>query len=103
MPRLILTGNCGIINPRCIWVDKMHIINTNYNMPLTRAKFRCTEITTTSLGQRVKMEPVTNGCTENAQFFKLTPYGSVDMGTLNPEVEFKPGKCYYVDFTEAPG
>lgn len=42
--------------------------------------------------------------TENAIFGRATPCGEVSMQIANPAAAafFKPGKKYYVDFTEAP-
>lgn len=41
---------------------------------------------------------------ENAVFGKATPWGECVMGIANPAAKefFKPGKSYYVSFTEAP-
>jgi hypothetical protein len=41
---------------------------------------------------------------ENAIFGKATPWGETVMGIANPAAVrfFKPGKKYYVTFTEAP-
>lgn len=41
---------------------------------------------------------------ENAIFGMATPCGSVQLSIANPDAAafFKPGKKYYVDFTEAP-
>lgn len=41
---------------------------------------------------------------ENAIFGKYTPWGECVMGITNPNALdfFKPGKKYYVTFTEAP-
>lgn len=41
---------------------------------------------------------------ENAVFGKATPWGEIQMGIANPAAKefFKPGKKYYVTFTEAP-
>lgn len=41
---------------------------------------------------------------ENAIFGKATPWGETVMGIANPPAArfFKPGKKYYVTFTEAP-
>lgn len=68
-----------------------------------RAKFTCTEKTETQDGFKIKMVPVTCGSKENEQFFKYTPYGSLEIGTINPTAaaDLKPGKQYYVDLTEA--
>lgn len=69
-----------------------------------RAKFKVTSITETEGGNKqIKLQPVTSGSPENAEFFKWTPYGSIDMGTVNPAAaeQFKPGAEFYVDFTPA--
>jgi len=65
------------------------------------AKFECREVTHTVDGKSVSMAPVTDDSPENAEFFRWTPFGSLEMGIVNPEVEFTPGKKYYVEFTEA--
>lgn len=41
---------------------------------------------------------------ENAVFGKYTPWGEARLGIANPAAKafFKPGKSYYVTFTEAP-
>lgn len=66
-----------------------------------RAKFTCEEVAKTVNGNRVKLTPVYGGSEENDKFFSLTPYGQIEVGTINPNVEFEPGKEYYVDFTPA--
>jgi len=68
-----------------------------------RAKFVCNVKTQTMDGYTVKFTPVTSGSEENDQYFKWTPFGSLEMGTLNPEAaeQFTPGMEYYVDFTPA--
>lgn len=46
-----------------------------------------------------------NEASENADFTKYTPYGCCELGISAdaPAAEFfKPGKKYYVTFTEAP-
>ena len=67
----------------------------------TRAKFICDEVAATTTGTTVRMSPVTSGNEENAKFFQWTPFGKIEMGTINPDVKFVPGKEYYVDFIEA--
>lgn len=75
-----------------------------------RAKMECR-----GLGQSSPSGAITRvdlGCvysdkdkTENAKFTKYTPWGSCEMGidADAPAAEFfKPGKKYYVTFTEAP-
>lgn len=69
-----------------------------------RAKFKLTEKTELEGNySRVKFQPVTGGSIENESFFKWTPYGSIDIGTINENVlkSMTVGKSYYVDFTEA--
>lgn len=71
-------------------------------METVRAKFKCTSKTLEENGARIKLEPVVGGSKENESFFKWTPYGSVEIGLVNPETaeSFIPGRTYYVDFTE---
>lgn len=41
---------------------------------------------------------------ENRLFWQATPSGKLEMQVVNPEAwsRFEMGKCYYLDFTEAP-
>ncbi|GAB3099717.1 hypothetical protein G8770_03575 [Aestuariicella hydrocarbonica] len=68
-----------------------------------RAKFKVQSVTKDANGHSVKLEPVTCGSVENERFFKWTPCGSIQIGTLNEEAanQFEPGKEFYVDFTQA--
>jgi hypothetical protein len=66
-----------------------------------RAKFVCDEVATTVSGKKVSMSPVTSGSEENESFFKWTPFGKLEMGVVNPDVEFIPGQEYFIDFTPA--
>jgi len=68
-------------------------------MANTRAKFKCVEVTQMEYGNKAKFLVVTNDNLENASFFKMTPYGSIEMGTLNPNIVFIPGREYFIDFT----
>jgi hypothetical protein len=70
---------------------------------VVRAKFKCVELTQTENGEKIKLIPVSSGSKENENFFKWTPYGSIEIGTINTEAakEFNVGKQYYVDFTLA--
>lgn len=68
---------------------------------MTRAKVMCIEVTHTTTGRRVKFQPVLNDSEENKAFFKWTPFGTIELGILNPDVEFEVGQNYYVDFTKA--
>ena len=70
---------------------------------MVRAKFKVTEVTENENGHRIKMTPVTTGSEENKQFFKYTPYGSIEIGTINNDVakELLVGQDFYVDFTKA--
>jgi hypothetical protein len=79
---------------------------------MVRAKFRVTEITHTSAnyggqaGKRendqVVLEPAMDD--ENKTWARYTPCGKIQMTINNPLAldEFKPGECYFVDFTLAP-
>jgi len=64
---------------------------------MIRAKFTVTNVTQTE----VTLLTVTYGSEENEKFFELTPYGSIKMGTINPDAikQFEVGKEFYVDFT----
>lgn len=71
-----------------------------------RAKFRVTEKELTANGDgegRVKLEAVTSGSEENDEFFKWTPYGVLDMGTINAQAlaQFEEGDEFYVDLVKA--
>ncbi len=68
-----------------------------------RTKFVVEEIKLTANGGTLTLIPVTNGSAENAKFFKYTPWGKVEVGTINREAlnEFEPGVEFYVDFTRA--
>ena len=67
-----------------------------------RAKFKVTSVTEQEGNVKsVKLVPVVGGSPENAEFFKWTPFGSIEIGTLNEKAseQFKPGSQFYVDFT----
>ncbi len=51
----------------------------------------------------IKLMPVTGNSEENKQFFRWTPAGSIDLGTVNPAVveQFHIGDEFYIDFTPA--
>ena len=69
-----------------------------------RAKFKVQELITREGGHgSVKLSPVMGGSPENDKFFKWTPGGCIDIGTVNPEAlaQFIPGAQFYVDFTPA--
>ncbi len=65
-----------------------------------RAKFRCTAKNQTETGYTLTFEPVTSGSPENDSFYKWTPWGKLEMGTINDEAAkgFVPGQSYYLDF-----
>ena len=74
-----------------------------------RAKFRCDGINKSLSGRdeitTIVLNPVYSNDpnSENAQFWKYTPQGRVELGTINIEAakRFELGKEYYVDFTPA--
>lgn len=76
---------------------------------MTRAKFRCTEISKKSgwgdnssgFVYDAKFQAVYgDGSKENETFFAATPSGNITLSTLRAD-HFKVGQMYYVDFTEA--
>jgi len=71
-----------------------------------RAKFRCNSVTQFTPGaggsRRYNFSAVYDTSTpENARFTKATPWADLNMNVDNPDVDFEPGKSYYLDFTEA--
>ena len=70
---------------------------------ITRAKFKVESTTLTEHGSRIILKPVSSGSKENSEFFKWTPSGAIDIGTVNPAVapQFTPGREFYVDFVAA--
>ncbi len=52
----------------------------------------------------IKLYPVSSGSQENKDFYKWTPGGVIELGTINAKAaaEFEEGKEFYVDFTPAP-
>ncbi len=70
---------------------------------MIRAKFSCTE-KKISISGNEQMEtyvfnPVTSGSEENKAFFRWTPTGRLELGTVNKDVHFEIGREYYLDFT----
>lgn len=69
---------------------------------VSRAKFRCVEKKQADEGFVYKFSPVVGGTTkENDSFFKYTPWGLLEMGVVNPNVDFEVDKEYYLDFIKA--
>ena len=68
-----------------------------------RAKFRVDERAERTNGGKVTLSPVIDGSEENKKFFMYTPYGKIEMGTINEDAikEFTPGREFYIDFTPA--
>ncbi len=68
-----------------------------------RAKFRVESVTKFENGNSVKLTPVTSGSEENESFFHYTPFGTIEIGTINEGAasQFTPGAEFYVDFTKA--
>lgn len=68
-----------------------------------RAKFKVLRTIKTEAGTEIMMEPVTSGSEENKLFFKYTPFGECNIGTINEEVakQFSPGDEFYLDFIKA--
>ena len=80
-------------------------------MSPVRAKFVVVSLTkqtmwngsTNEIGTTIKMIPVMNDSEENKQFYRYTPGGLVELGTVNADTAkvFEIGKQYYLDFTPA--
>jgi hypothetical protein len=70
---------------------------------LVQAKFTCTSKKETVDGYTIEMQPVTGGSPENDSFFKYTPFGKLEMGTVNKAAadEFIVGSQYYLNFVKA--
>lgn len=74
---------------------------------MTRAKFYVSSLTKQKMGQLgdigtvVVLNPVMTGSKENEDFYKWTPSGKIEMGTLNEKSAgvFEIGKEFYIDFT----
>lgn len=75
----------------------------------TRAKFECEEVEELNdmdgnvSQQNVRFHPVYSEAGENRDFWEATPSGAIQMTINNKQAfgEFKKGRQYYVDFTEA--
>lgn len=73
----------------------------NVNM---RCKFRLESLEKAEDGtSKAVWVPVTTGSLDNQNFFKFTPYGRIEIGTINEAVteSLDVGCEYYVDFTRA--
>ncbi len=72
----------------------------------TRAKFRCNWVRDHGDNKLVQLGVVYSRVdgTENKDFTKATPSGTIEMQIDNPAaaLQFKPTHYYYVDFTECP-
>lgn len=70
---------------------------------MVRAKFKVTSKTLAESGISIVLAPVTHGSMENQAFFNYTPWGKMELGTINEEAakQFEVGKEYYLDFTPA--
>ena len=79
---------------------------------MVRAKFYVSEVKQSrnhygsqegELLTTIKLVPVTGTSNENKAFFRWTPSGTIDLGTVNPAVvaNFHIGDEFYVDFTPA--
>ncbi|EJL66325.1 hypothetical protein [Flavobacterium sp. CF136] len=72
-------------------------------MPVVRAKFVCESVTNFEGSKTAKLRAVYGTAEENADFTKYTPNGSIEVNITNDapaDGVFKPGKNYFVDFTE---
>ncbi len=71
---------------------------------MVRYKFKCTvkSFLLNGIGS-VELIPVASGSEENQNFFKWTPWGKIEIGSINEEAlkQFQPGKEYYIDISLA--
>lgn len=69
----------------------------------TRAKFKCNTVATHAGGKKdVHMSPVSDGSPENKSFWAASPGGDFKLTWVNADVDFTPGKEYFLDISEAP-
>lgn len=72
---------------------------------MVRAKFKCGDVVCNADQTEfaIRLDAVTYGSTENEEFFKYTPAGTISLSTINAEAakHFEIGKEYYVDFNLA--
>lgn len=74
----------------------------------TRCKFTCHSVEDYGQSKKVTLRVVYEGTLgeneENKRFTKATPSGECWLTIDNPaaSVQFRPGRCYYADFQEAP-
>jgi hypothetical protein len=88
--------------------DTINIV-LNIKYMSVKAKFTVNSITRQLFGagqgegQIVKLSPVYGDSPENKEFYKWTPCGSVELGTINPEAGkyFELGKEYFLTFEKA--
>jgi len=71
---------------------------------MTRAKFRCNQVTQNagSDAKQYSFAPVYDtSIPEDLRYSKYTPSGSLTLHVDNPAVNFELGKQYYIDITPA--
>lgn len=71
---------------------------------MVRCKFKCDSKTVDGNGDaQISMSPVYTGSPENEQFFRYTPSGSFQFGTVNKAAadQIEEGKEYYIDIIQA--
>ena len=69
---------------------------------MIRAKFRCNSVRNFKDSEVVELNAVCDD--RNKQWARWTPSGQVSIQIDNPDARgrFEPGKCYFLDFSEAP-
>ena len=69
---------------------------------MVRCKFRCTQKSEVETGYVITLVPVNRGTEENEKFFRYTPFGKMEFGTVNSDAakQFEVGKEYFIDFTK---
>lgn len=71
-------------------------------MTSVRAKFRCTSVETFQAGAARTFRFAAEydaDLPEDQRYARYTPSGELRITVDNPNVDFEPGKSYYLDFT----
>lgn len=70
-----------------------------------RCKFRCDSVTHRGTAEEPIFDyalfPVASATGENAEFWKWTPAGKLELQGIKQDLHFEPGQEYYLDITAA--
>lgn len=69
---------------------------------MVTCKFKCVRVSLTEGGDDVEFDVVVGGSEENDKFFRYTPWGHLNIGLINHELNsFEPGLEYFINITPA--